>query len=140
MYVSVQDVVSHLVEWSALFRLLLLASVERVGDSLSLHTVEVSGNVDPCEHPDNFFGEVVVSTSGSVPPSFGFVVISKNVLWICTLPLAVSNRALLSVVSPSGYSVAQADVEIMVVEDILVDLQLFSALVPVPVCFFCLTL
>ena len=70
--------------------------MERVGDSLSLHTVEVSGNVDPCEHPDNSFGEVVVLTSGSVPPSFGFVAISENVLWIRALLLAVSNCALLS--------------------------------------------
>ena len=66
--------------------------------------------------------------------------ISENVLWIRALLLAVPSCALLSVVSPSGYSVAQVDVETMVVEVILVDLQLFSALVPVPVCFFCLTL
>ena len=66
--------------------------------------------------------------------------ISENVLWIRALPLVVSNCALLSVVSPSGYSVAQADVETMVVEVVLVDLQLLSALVPVPVCFFWLTL
>ena len=32
------------------------------------------------------------------------------------------------------------DVETMVVEVVLVDLQLLSALVSVPVCFFCLTL
>ena len=114
--------------------------MERVSDSLSLHTVEVSGNVDPCERPDNFFGEEVVLISGSIPPSFGFVAISENVLWNCALPLAVSNCALLSVVSPSGYSVAQADVETMVVEVVLVDLQLLSALVPVPVGFCCLTL
>ena len=37
-------------------------SVQRVGGSLSLHTVEVSGNVDPCERPDNSFGEEVVLT------------------------------------------------------------------------------
>ena len=92
------------------------------------------------EHPDNIFGEEVVLTSESVPPSSGFVAISKNVLWIRTLPLAVSNCAVLSVVSLSGYSVAQADVETMVVEVVLVDLQLLSAPVPVPVCFFCLTL
>ena len=114
--------------------------MERVSDSLSLHTVEVSGNVDPCECPDNSFGEEVVLTSESIPPSFGFVAISENVLWIFTLPLAVPSCALLSVVSPSGYSIAQADVETMVVEVVLVDLQLLSALVPVPVCFFCLTL
>ena len=114
--------------------------MERVSDSLSLHTVEVSGNVDPYEHPDNSFGEEVVLTSGSVPPSFGFVAISKNVLWTCALSLAVPSCALLSVVSPSGYSIAQADVETMVVEVVLGDLQLLSALVPVPVCFFCLML
>ena len=114
--------------------------MERVSDSLSLHTVEVSGNVDLYECLDNSFGEEVVLTLGSVPPSFGFVVISENVLWIHALPLVVPSCALLSVVSPSGYSVAQADVETMVLEVILVDLQLLSALVPVPVCFFCLTL
>ena len=111
-----------------------------VSDSLSLHTVEVSGNVDPYERPDNSFGEEVVLTSGSTPPSFGFVVISENVLWIRVVPLAVPSCAMLSAVSPPGYSVAQADVETMVVEVVLVDLQLLSALVLVPVCFFCLTL
>ena len=105
--------------------------MERVSDNLSLH---------PCECPDNSFGEEVVLTLGSGPPLFGFVAISKNVLWIHALPLAVSHCAVLSVVSPSGYSAAQADVETMVVEVILVDLQLLSALVPVPVYFFCLTL
>ena len=110
------------------------------GDSLSLHTVEVSGNVDPYERPDNFFDKEVVSTLRSVSPSSGFVVIFENVLWICALPLAVSSCALLSVVSLLGCSVAQVDVETMVVEVIPVDLQLLSALVPVPVCFFCLTL
>ena len=87
--------------------------MESVGDSLFLHTVEVSGNADPCEHPDNSFGEEIVLTSGSVPPSFGFVAISENVLWIRALLLAVPSCAWLSVVSPSGYSVAQADVETM---------------------------
>ena len=81
--------------------------MERVGDNLFLHTVEVSGNMDPYERPDNFFGEVVVLTLGSVPPSFGFVAISENVLWIRALLLAVPSCALLSVVSPSGYSVAR---------------------------------
>ena len=114
--------------------------MERVGDNLSLHTVEVPGNMGPCERPDNSFGEEVVLTSGSIPPSFDFVAISENVLWIRALPLAVSSCALLSVVSPSGCSVAQVDVGTMVVEVVLVDLQLLSALVPVPVCFFCLTL
>ena len=111
--------------------------MERVGDNLSLHTVDVPGNVDPCEHPDNSFGEEVVLTSGSIPPSFDFVVISENVLRIRTLPFAVSSCALLSVVSPSDCSVAQVDVGIMVVEVGLVDLQSLSALVSVPVCFFC---
>ena len=114
--------------------------MERVGDSLSLHTVEVSGNVGPCKHPDSSFGEGIVLTSGSVPPSSGFVVISENVLWICALHLALSSCALLSVVLPSGCSVAWVDVETMVVEVVLVDLQLPSVLVPEPACFFCLTL
>ena len=114
--------------------------MERVSDSLSLHTVEVSGNVDPYERPENFFGEEVVLTLMSVSPSSDFVAISENVLWIRALPLAVSSCALLSVVSPSGCSVAQVDVETMVVEVVLMDLQLLSALEPVPVCFFCLTL
>ena len=82
----------------------------------------------PYKRPDNFFGEEVVLTSGSVPPSFGFVAISENVLWIRALPLAVSSCALLSVVSLLGCSVAQVDVETMVVEVVLVDLQLLSAL------------
>ena len=102
--------------------------------------MEVFGNVDPCERPDSSFDEGIVSTSGTEPPSSGSVVISQNVLWIRAIPLAVSNCALPSVVSPSVYSVAQADVETMVVEVVLVDSQLLSALVPVPVCFFCLTL
>ena len=54
--------------------------MEGVSDSLSLHTVEVSGNVDPCKCPDNFFGEVVVLTSKSVSPSFDFVANFENVL------------------------------------------------------------
>ena len=102
--------------------------------------MEVSDNVDPCECLDSSFGEGIVSTSGSVPPSSGFVVISEKVLWICALHLSVSSCALLSVVAPSGCSVAQVDVETMVVEVVLVDLQLLSALVLVLVCFFCLTL
>ena len=102
--------------------------------------MEVSGNVGPYERPDNFFGEEVVLTSESVPPLSGFVAISENVLWIHAIPLEVLNCVLLSVVSPLGYSVAQADVETMVVEFVLVDLQLLSALVSVLVCFFCLTL
>ena len=54
--------------------------MEKVGGSLSLHTVEVSGNVGPCEHLDNFFGEVVVLTSKSVSPLFDFVANFENVL------------------------------------------------------------
>ena len=111
-----------------------------VGDNLSLHTVEVPGNVGPCERPDNSFGGEVVLTSGSVPPSFDFVAISENVLWIRALPFAVSSCALLSAVLPSDCSVAQVDVGTMAVEVSLVDLQSLSALVPVPVCFFCWTL
>ena len=114
--------------------------MEGAGDSLSLYTLEVSGNMDPYEHPDNFFGEEVVLILRFVSPSSGFVAISENVLWIRALPLLVSSCALLSVVSLSGCSVAQVDVETIFVEVVLVDLQLFSALVPVPVCFFCLTL
>ena len=114
--------------------------MEGAADSLSLYTLEVSGNVDPYERPDNFFGEEVVLTLRSVSPSSGFVAISKNVLYIRALPLAVSSCALLSVVSPSVCSIAQVDVETMVVEVVLVDLQLLSVLVPVPVWFFCLTL
>ena len=100
--------------------------------------MEVSGNVDPCERPDSSFGEGIVSTSGSVPPSSDFVVISENVLWIRALHLAMSSCALLSVVFPSGCSIAQVDVETMVAEVPLVDLQLLSVLVPA--CFFCLLL
>ena len=102
--------------------------------------MEDSGNVDPYEHPDNFFGEEVVLTLESVPPLSGFVAISENILLIRASPLEVSNCALLFVVSPLGCSVAQADVETMVVEVVLVDLQLLSTLVSVPVYFFCLTL
>ena len=54
--------------------------MEGVSDSLSLHTVEVSRNVDSCKCPDNFFGEVVVLTSKSVSPSFDFVANFENVL------------------------------------------------------------
>ena len=114
--------------------------MERVGDNLSLHTVEVPDNVGPCGRPDNFFDAEVVLTSRCGSPSFEFVAIFENVLWIHTFFLAVSSCAFASVVSPSGYNVAQVDVGTMVVEVGLVDLQLLSALVPVPVCFFCLTL
>ena len=68
--------------------------------------MEVSGNVDPCERPDNFFGEEVALTSESVPPLSGFVAISENVLWIRVLPLAVTSCLFLSMVSPSGQNVA----------------------------------
>ena len=96
--------------------------------------------MDPYERPDDFFVEEVVLTLGSVSPSSGLVAISKNVLWICALPLAMLSCALLSVVSPFGCSVAQVDVETMAARVFLVDLQLISVLVPVPACFFCLTL
>ena len=39
--------------------------MEKVGDSLSLHTVEDYDSVDPYERPDNSFGEEVVLTSKS---------------------------------------------------------------------------
>ena len=102
--------------------------------------MEVSDNVDPCERLDSSYGEGIDSTSGSIPPSSGFVAISENVLWIRALHLALSGCALLSVVSPSDCSIARVDVETMVVEVVLVDLQLLSVLVPEPACFFCLTL
>ena len=54
-------------------------SVEKVSGGLSLRTVEVSGNVDPSECPDNSFGEEVL-TSMYVPPSVDFVAIFENVL------------------------------------------------------------
>ena len=111
--------------------------MERVGDDLFLYTVEVPGNVGQCECPDNSFSEEAVLTSGSLPPSFDFVAISENILWICAFPFAVSNCALLSVVVPSDCSVVQVDVETTAVEVGLVDLQLLSALVSVLVCFFC---
>ena len=114
--------------------------MERVGDNLSLHTVEVPGNVGPCGHPDNSFDGEVVVTSWSGPPSFDVVAISENVLWIRAFPFAVSRCAFAFAVSPSGCNVAQVDVETMVVEVALVDLQSLSALVSVLVCFFCWTL
>ena len=73
--------------------------MERVGDNLSLHTVEVPGNVGPCGHPDNSFDGEVVVTSWSGPPSFDVVAISENVLWIRAFPFAVSRRAFASAVS-----------------------------------------
>ena len=120
--------------------LLLLAFVERVGDNLSLHTVEVPGNVGPCERPDNSFDAEVVLTSGCGLPSFDFVANSENVLWIRAFPSAVSSRAFASAVSPSGCNVAQVDVEIMVVKVDLGDQHLLFAPVSVLVCFSCLTL
>ena len=114
--------------------------MERVGDHLSLHTVEVPGNMDPCGCPDNSFDAEVVLTSWTGPPSFDVVAISENVLWICTFLFAVSHCAFAFAVSPSGCNIAQEDVGTMVVEVGLVDFQLLSALVPVSVCFFCLML
>ena len=66
------------------------------------HNVGVSGNVDPCECPDNFFGEDVVLTSKSVSPLFGFVAIFENVLWIRAPPLADLGYLSLSAVSQVG--------------------------------------
>ena len=68
--------------------------------------------------------------------------ISENVLWIRLFPFAVSRCAFAFAVSPSGCNVAQVDggTMVVVVQVGLVDLQLLSALEPVPVCFFCLTL
>ena len=63
------------------------------------HNVGVSGNMDPCEHPENFFGEEVVLTSKSVSPLFDFVVIFENILWIRAPPLADPKCLSLSVVS-----------------------------------------
>ena len=114
--------------------------METVSDNLSLHTVEVPGNVGPCGHLDNSFAVEVVLTSGSGLPSFGFVANSENVLWIGAFPFVVSSCAFASAVSPSDYNVAQVDVEIMVVEVDLGDQCLLVALVPVPVCFSCWTL
>ena len=114
--------------------------MERVGDNLSLHTVEVPGNVGPCGRLDNSFAVEVVLTSGSGLPSFGFVANSENVLWIRAFSFVVSSCAFASVVSPSDYNVAQVDVEIMVVEVDLGDQHLLFVLVPVPVCFSCWTL
>ena len=116
--------------------------MERVGDNLPLHTVEVPGNVGPCGRLDNSFAAEVVLTSGSGLPSFDFVAISENVLWIRAFPFAVSCCAFAFKVSPSGCIIVQVDVEIMVVvvEVGLVDLHLLSAPEPVPVCFFCLTI
>ena len=51
--------------------------MERVGDSLSLHTVGVSGNVDPCEHLDNFFGEVDVLTY------LMYIGVLTSFIWFC---------------------------------------------------------
>ena len=114
--------------------------MERVGDDLSLHTVEVPDNVGPCGHPDNSFDAEVVLISWTVPPSFDVVAISENVLWIRAFPFAVSRCAFAFAVSPSGCNVAQVDVGTMVLELGLMDFQLLSALVPVSVYFFCLTL
>ena len=73
--------------------------VVQVGDGLSLHNMGVSGNVDPCEHPDNFFDEKVVQMSEPVSPLFDLGAIFENVLWIRVLPLAVPRCLVLSVVS-----------------------------------------
>ena len=67
----------------------------QVDDGVSLHNVEVSGSVDPYEHPGNFFDEEVVPSS----PLFDLEVIFENVLWIGIPPLAVPSCLFLSVVS-----------------------------------------
>ena len=59
-YPSALGIVSRLAEWQGLFHLFLLAFVVRVNVDVYQHNVGLSGNVDPCEHPDNFFGEEVV--------------------------------------------------------------------------------
>ena len=100
--------------------------MERVGDDLSLHTVDVPDNVGPCGRPDNSFDAEVA--------------ISENILWICTFPFAESRCAFVFMVSPPGCNVALVDVGTMVVEVGLMDFQSLSALVPVSVYFFCLTL
>ena len=100
VYASAPVVGSHPVGWWGQFCLLLLGFVERVGDDLSLHTVEVPGNVGPCGHPDNSFDGEVVVTSWTGPPSFDVVAISENVLWICAFPFAVSRCAFAFAVSP----------------------------------------
>ena len=71
----------------------------RVGDGLSLHTVEVSGNVDPCEHLDSSFNEGVVLTSESVSPLFDFLIFF---IWIHAPPLADRKCLSLCAVSQSG--------------------------------------
>ena len=74
--------------------------MERVGDDLSLHTVEVSDNVGPCGCPDNSFDAEVVLISWPVPPSFDAVTISENILWIRAFPFAELRCAFAFVVSP----------------------------------------
>ena len=81
--------------------------MERVGDNLSLHTVEVLGNVGPCGRLDNSIDVEVVLTSESGLPLFDVVAISENVLWIRAFPYAVSRCAFAFAVSPSGCNVAQ---------------------------------
>ena len=91
--------VSHLAELEDLFHLFLLAFAVQVDDGVFLHTVEVSGNVDPYEHPGNFFDEGVVLTSELSSPFFGLGAIFENVLWICIPPLGVPSCLFLTVVS-----------------------------------------
>ena len=61
----------------------------QVGDGVSLHTVGVSGNGDPCKRPDNFFDEEVVLTSEALSSLFDFEANFKIVLWIRVLPPVV---------------------------------------------------
>ena len=74
----------------------------QVDGGVCLHTVGVSGNVDPCKRPDNFFDEEVVLTSESVSPLFDFEAIFENVLQVCAPPLADPRCLSLSAVSQVG--------------------------------------
>ena len=110
----------------------------QIDDGVSLNNVGVSDNVDPCEHPGNFFDEEVVLTSEPVPLLFVFVAMFENVLWIRAPLLAISRCLFLFVISQVGQNVVQVDVGIVIVDLAPVCLQLSSALAPVY--FFCLML
>ena len=118
MYVSVPD--RCITPFWMVGPILLISTgvfVERVGDSQSLHTVEVSGNVGPCERPDSSFGE------GSCCRHQWSV---TSLIWFCgdfrecsldshSSSLHCQVVHLLSVVLLSDCSVARVDVETMVV-------------------------
>ena len=74
----------------------------QVSDGLSLHNVGVSGSVDPCERPGNFFDTKVVLTSEPVSPLLDFGAIFENVLWNRILPLVVPRCLSLFMVSLVG--------------------------------------